>query len=231
MIGVFAVAHLNGPSFIVLTRFISQTPVAQSGGQTEWCGSLETWRWPDDNMLLKITSHQPQFHAFWKTPLAPPASRPRRANQTCDKSLRVAAAAAAAAATQTYWPVPSLARFICSPRRSQSEPKQTGVSLTGCDGATAQQPLSARSSLTPLFIWTSLALAQWSGLLLTQNQIKPVISRSAKTTQHETSCWRVHLYKVRNTLLKHANNLKVTLELFFPNIFWEQKQLATLRYR
>lgn len=107
------------------------------------------------------------------------APRPNGANQTCDKSLR------AAAATQTYWPVPSLAWFICSPD-GLSELKQTGVSLTGGDRATALQPLSARSSRTPLFIWASLALAEWSGLLLTQNQIKSLISWSVERMQHET---------------------------------------------
>lgn len=35
IIGVVEVAHFNSPSFMVLTSFISQTPVAQSGGQTK----------------------------------------------------------------------------------------------------------------------------------------------------------------------------------------------------
>lgn len=35
IIGVVEVAHFNSPSLMVLTSFISQTPVAQSGGQTK----------------------------------------------------------------------------------------------------------------------------------------------------------------------------------------------------
>lgn len=164
------------------------------------------------------------------------ASCPNGANQTCDKSPW------AAAATQTFCPVPSLAWFICSPN-ALSELRQAGVSLTaqGAARATAPQPFGARTSLTPLFIWKSLALAEWSGLLLTQNQTKSnqwchdqprrrnIKPPTSLDNAQYTSKRRIHLQSLSNTLLKYAHYLKVTMHItqviFFPTSLGNNKNV------